>query len=130
MIQLNPLEEIDVLIELQNPLFVYATNSMEEQIAFAKYINSLSDKRILLLGINLFETPFIIATLKENNIEAILREGGNELKKILFSNLSNPEFVKKVADFVIELDRRDKTTENSTRFKNILQYLRDNRFIV
>ena len=44
--------------------------------------------------------------------------------------ISNPEFLKQVSDFIAELDNSQKTTENSTRFNSILQYIKDNKFIV
>lgn len=118
------------MTELQNPDFIFSTDSLEEKLAFIKYISNLTGRRIILLDDDIFILPFVVSSLKESNIETILKEGGYNLKKILFSNLSNPDFLKQVSEFINEIDRREKTTENSTRFKNILQYLRDNRFIV
>lgn len=130
MRDLTLLEEFDILSELQFPDFIYSDDSTEEKYAFSAYLASLSGRRILLLHNELINMPFVLASLKENHIEIIIKEGGFNIKKILLSNLSSPEFLKQSSDFAAELDRREKTTENSTRLKNILQYLRDNKYII
>lgn len=127
---LNLFEELDILIELQFPDFVYATSSDEEKIAFSKYINSFPSQRILLISATIFNFYFVVAGLKEIHIETLLKDGDHNTKKMLFFNMSTPGFLSQVSDFVAELDRRDKTTENSTRLKNILQYLSDNKYII
>lgn len=127
---LNPFEELDILIELQFPDFVYATGSDEEKIAFSKYINSLSSQRILLVSATIFNFYFVIAGLKEIHIETLVKDGDHNTKKVLFSNISNLEFISQASDFAAELDRRGKTTENSARLKNILQYLSDNKYVI
>lgn len=130
MAELAPIEEIDILIEMQNPLFIYSTDSIDEQIAFAKYINNLSDRRILLSEQILFDTPFAIAGLRENHVEAILKESDYKIKHEMFTAFNNYEFLIEIQKFITELDRIQKTIENSARFQNIIQYLRDNRFII
>lgn len=127
---LNQFEELDILIELQFPDFVYATNSDEEKIAFSKYINSLPSQRILLTSATILNFYFVVAGLKEIHIETLIKDGDYNMKKIIFLNKSTQEFSRQVSDFANELDRRDKTTENSTRLKNILQYLSDNKYII
>lgn len=127
---LNPFEELDILIELQFPDFVYATSSDEEKIAFSKYITSFPSQRILLISATIFNFYFVVAGLKEIHIETLVKDGDHNTKKVLFSNMSTPGFLNQVSDFAAELDRRGKTTENSTRLKNILQYLSDNKYII
>lgn len=128
--ELTLLEELDIITELQFPDFVYSTESMEEKIAFCGFINRLSDRRILSLDDDLFNLPFVFAALKENQLEYLLKEGSYIFKKILYVNISDLEFLKQVSDFVDELDKRGRTTENSTRLKNILQYIKDNKYII
>lgn len=127
---ISPLEEIDIITEIQSPDSVYSVDSQDEKMVFSKFINSLSEHRILLLNNDLFDYPFVVAGLTERHFEAILKDEKYEIKKLLINNLSDSEFLKQVAGFITEMDNRDKTTENSTRFKNVMQYLRDNRFIV
>ena len=127
---LTTLEEVDIITEMQSPELVYSIESTEEQIIFSKYINSLPDKRIVLLNINLFNFPFVIAGLKESHIETLTKEEALVVKKYVFANLSNTEFSRKVVEFISELDRREKTTENTTRIKNIIQYLKDSKNII
>lgn len=128
--ELNILEEFDILSELQFPDYIYSLDSEEEKFAFSNYIKYLSGRRVLLLHNGLFDYPFAVASLREIHIEEIFKNGGYAFKKILLDNLSDQEFLKQVSDFIAELDRREKTTENSTRLKNILQYLRDNKYII
>lgn len=128
--ELTALEEFDLIMELQFPDFVYSIDSMEEQIAFSKMINILSSHRIMMLYDDLFDYPFVIAGLQSNHIETLIQESELTLKKGIIFNLSDPEFLNEVGEIIAELDRRDKTTENSTRLKNILQYLKDNKYII
>lgn len=128
--ELTLLEEFDIIAELQFPDFVYATDSMEEKIAFSKMISNLSNKRIMLLDDALFNFPYIAAGLQEEHIETIIKEGDYDGKKIIFENFNDLYFLKQTEELMDELDRREKTTENSTRLKNILQYLRDNKSII
>lgn len=128
--ELTLLEEFDIVAELQFPDFIYATDSMEEKIAFSKMINDLSNRRIMLIDDILFSFSFITAGLNESHIETLTRGSDYNCKKALFENFGRPYFVKEVEEIIAELDRRQKTTENSARLKNILQYLKDNRFIV
>lgn len=128
--ELTLLEEFDIIAELQFPDFVYAADSIEEKIAFCKFIERLSARRIMLVDDILFDFPFVVAGLTENHIETLIRESDYNCKKTLFENFNDSYFLKQVEELINELDRRGKTTENSTRFKNIMQYLRDNRFIV
>lgn len=128
--ELTLLEEFDIITELQFPDFVYSTESLEEKVAFCNFINKLSDHRILSLDYDLFNLPFVFTGLKEGHIEYLLKEGSHIFKKILYVNISDSEFLKQISDFASELDKRGRTTENSTRLKNILQYLKDNRFII
>lgn len=129
-IHLATLEEIDILTEIQSPEFVYSIESTEERIIFSKYINSLPEKRIILLNLGLFNLPFVIAGLKESHVESIIKDEALVVKKYIFTNLSDTEFLKNVLEFSSELDRREKTTENTTRIKNLLQYLKDNKNII
>lgn len=129
-IELDPLEEFDVLSEFQFPDFIYSLDSIEEKISFSNYINSLSNRRILLIHDELFNSYFVLASLKEDQLETLVKEGGSNIKKIIISNLSDSETIKKVAEFASELDKRSKTTENSTRSRNILQYIKDNKSII
>lgn len=129
--ELTLLEEFDIIAEFQFPDFVYASDSLEEKKAFANYMGSLSSRRILLFDDGVFYFPFAIAGLREQHIETIVKDGDHSLKEdILFNLLSNPDFLKQVSDFTDELDERGRTTENSTRLKNILQYLKDNKYII
>ncbi len=130
MRELTLLEEFDILSELQFPDFIYSADSAEEKFAFSAYLASLSGRRILLLHNEIFNMPFALASLKENHIETIIKEGGFNVKKILLSNLLNDGIAKQSSDFAAELDRRAKATENSARLKNILQYLKDNKYTV
>lgn len=127
---LNMLEEFDILSELQFPDYIYSLESIEEQIAFSKYIMSLSDKRILLLHEGIFDFPFVVASLTNNHIESILKDGSYSVKKILIYNINDSIFINQVIQFVSLLDKHNKTTENSTRLKNILQYLKDIKSII
>ena len=129
-LNLTILEEIDIVTEIESPEFIYSIDSLTEQVAFSKYINLLSGKRILLLNSRLFNIPFMVASLKEHHIETILKEEALIMKNYIMINLSNPDFLKQVFEFINEIDRREKTTENSTQFKNILQYLRDNKSVI
>lgn len=128
--ELTLLEEFDVITELQFPDFIYSTESLEEKIAFCAFINNLSEKRALLLDEGLFNFPFVFAGLQENNIEYIIREGGVVLKKIFYVNISDAGFINEILKISNELDNRQKTTENTTRIKNIIQYLKDNKKII
>lgn len=128
--ELTFLEEFDITMELEFPDFVYATNSMEEKIAFCNLMSGLSNRRIMLLYDDLFDYPFVIAGLQLGHIETLIKESDLDLKENIILNLSAPEFLKEVEEIIAELDRRQKTTENSARLKNILQYLKDNKFIV
>lgn len=130
MPKLNIIEEFDILTELQSPDFIFSTDSLEEKLAFCKYITNLSSHRILLLHSELLNVPFVIAGLTEEHIESLFKDSGYNIKKALFSNMSNQNYLKQVQEFMTELDNRNKTTENSTRLKNILQYLRDNKSII
>lgn len=128
--ELNILEEFDILSELQFPDYIYSLDSEEEKFAFSNYIRYLSGRRILLLHDRLFSYPFAVASLREIHIEEIFKNGGYAFKKMFLDNLSDLEFLKQVSDFVTELDKRGRTTENSTKLKNILQYLKDNKHII
>lgn len=130
-LELNFLEELDILFELQYPNYVFTMDNLDEKIAFSKYISSLSNKRMVILNDAIYEElSFAVAGLKEGHIETILKDGPHATKRTIFSIFSNPEFLKQVIDFITELDRRGKTTENSARFQNIMQYLKDNKYIV
>lgn len=128
--ELTLLEEFDVIAELQFPDFAYSTESFEDKIAFCNFINKLPERRILLLDDDLFNLPFVFAGLQEIHIEHLLKDGGYILKKILHVNIADTDFFNEVLKFVSELDSRNKTTENSTRIKNIVQYLKDNKHII
>lgn len=130
MEELNILEKFDILTELQFPDYIYSIESVEEKIAFSNYISALSDRRILLLHEGSYNFPFVIAGLKESHIEIILKESNYYSKSLLLFKFLNPVDLKQISNFITELDRRGKTTENSARLKNILQYLRDNRFVI
>ena len=130
MPEITPIEELDILIEMQNPLFIYSTDSFDEQMAFTEYINSLSNRRILLSEQILFDAPFIAAGLQESHIETIIKEGSHKLKRGMFTAFSNHEFLINIQKITEELDQRQKTAKNSARFNNIMQYLRDSRFII
>lgn len=127
---LNMLAEFDILSELQFPDYIYSLESIDEQIVFSKYISLLSEKRILILHDSILNLPFVISGLSKEHIEAIMKNGGYSMKKILFEKLFNPEFLNIVNEFIIELDRREQTTENTTRIKNIIQYMKDNKNII
>lgn len=128
--ELTLLEEFDVIAELQFPDFAYSTESFEDKIAFCNFINKLPERRILLLDDDLFNLPFVFAGLQEIHIEHLLKDGGYIFKKILHVNIADTDFFNEVLKFVSELDSRNKTTENSTRIKNIVQYLKDNKHII
>lgn len=129
--ELTLLEEFDIIAELQFPDFVYTSDSLEEKIAFTNYIGSLSSRRILLFDDGVFYFPFAVAGLREQHIETIIKDGDHSLKEdMIFNLLSNSNFLEQVSDFTDELDKRGRSTENSTRLKNILQYLRDNKYII
>lgn len=128
--ELTLLEEFDVIAELQFPDFAYSTESFEDKIAFCNFINKLPERRILLLDDDLFNLPFVFAGLQEIHIEHLLKDGGYILKKILHVNIADADFFNEVLKFVSELDSRNKTTENLTRIKNIVQYLKDNKHII
>lgn len=127
---LNILEEFDVLSELQFPDYIYSLESVEEQIVFSKYISSLPEKRTLILHDNILNLPFVISGLNKEQVETIIKNGGYSMKKIMLDNIFDPEFLSDVNKFVIELDSREKTTENTTKIKNIIQYLKDNKNII
>lgn len=128
--ELTLLEEFDVIAELQFPDFAYSTESFEDKIAFCNFINKLPERRLLLLDDDLFNLPFVFAGLQEIHIEHLLKDGGYILKKILYVNIADTDFFNEMLKFVSELDSRNKTTENSTRIKNIVQYLKDNKHII
>lgn len=128
--ELTLLEEFDVIAELQFPDFAYSTESFEDKIAFCNFINKLPERRILLLDDDLFNLPFVFAGLQEIHIEHLLKDGGYIFKKILYVNIADTDFFNEMLKFVSELDSRNKTTENSTRIKNIVQYLKDNKHII
>ncbi len=128
--ELTLLEEFDVIAELQFPDFAYSTESFEDKIAFCNFINKLSERRVLLLDDDLFNLPFVLAGLQEVHIEHLLREGGYILKKILYVNVADDDFLNEILKITTELDNRNKTTENSTRIKNIIRYLKDNKHII
>lgn len=128
--ELTVLEEIDLTTEIYYPDQTYSVETQEEMESLARYINSLSNRRILLLADYLFAEPYVLWGLNEGHIETIIKAGKLELKKTLITILLNPIIMEKMLNYFNKLDNREKTTENSTRFKNILQYLRDNRFIV
>lgn len=129
-IELNLIEEFDILTEFQFPDYIYSIDTIEEQIVFSKYINSLSNHRILLLHREIFDFPFVLAGLKEGQMETIIKDSAQELKDNLIFNFSETGFLDEITAFVDELDKRSGTTENSTRLKNILQYLKDNKYII
>lgn len=128
--ELDPIEEFDILTELQFPDYIYSIDSIDEQIAFSKYINSLPDRRILLLHNELLTAPFVVAGLTENHIETIIKDGSYNSKFVIFIALADEEFMNDVLSFSNELDYRNKTTENSTRLTSIVQYLKDNANII
>lgn len=128
--ELTLLEEFDVIAELQFPDFAYSTESFEDKIAFCNFINKLPERRILLLDDDLFNLPFVFAGLQEIHVEHLLKDGGHILKKIFYVNIADTDFFNEMLKFVSELDSRNKTTENSTRIKNIVQYLKDNKHII
>lgn len=129
--ELSLLEEFDVIMELQFPDFIYSLETINEKVAFIDYISSFSNRRILTIDDDLFNYPFVIAGLKQDHIETLIREGDVEMKKnLIFNLLFNDIFIKEVDKFAVELDNRQKTTENTTRIKNIIQYLKDNKNII
>lgn len=128
--ELDLIEEFDILTEFQFPDYIYSIDTTEEQIVFSKYINSLSNHRILLLHREIFDFPFVLAGLKEGQAETIIKDSAQELKDNLIFNFSEIGLLDDITTFVDELDKRSGSTENSTRLKNILQYLKDNKYIV
>lgn len=128
--ELSTLEEFDILSELQFPEYIFSIDSIEEQLAFSTYISSLSGRRILIVHDGILNYPFVVAGLTETHIEIILKEGSANMKKTLMNNILNIEFQEEISRFITELDRHNKTTENFTRFKNILQYVKDNKIII
>lgn len=128
--ELDLIEEFDILTEFQFPDYIYSIDTTEEQIVFSKYINSLSNHRILLLHREIFDFPFVLAGLKEGQVETIIKDSAQELKDNLIFNFSEIGLLDDITTFIDELDKRSGSTENSTRLKNILQYLRDNKYIV
>lgn len=126
---LNMLEEFDITGKLQYPhmLFFPVTSVSKKQTAYLMMSKKEAD--ILLISSPGFGNASVFAGLTENNIEYLAKKGPRDFKEEVLKFLQDQTATKEVFEIVkaMDDDLGGQATQNQTRIKNVIQYIKDNR---
>lgn len=126
---LSMLEELNIIENLKEPHLSYIIGTMVERKKVAYLVLGKDEKDILLIDSSGFLIDSVFAGLSEKNIEYITKKGPQKYKEALIKILKDQEMMRGAFEIVkaMDDDLGSGVTQNQTRIKNVIQYIKDNR---
>lgn len=123
------LEELNIIENLKEPHLSYIIGTMVERKKVAYLVLGKDEKDILLIDSSGFLIDSVFAGLSEKNIEYITKKGPQKYKEALIKILKDQEMMRGAFEIVkaMDDDLGSGVTQNQTRIKNVIQYIKDNR---
>ena len=123
---LTTLEEYDVIMRLQGPHLSSAQNDITTRKNMSLLILSKKEDEILLIYPGGFLHGAVLAGITEKNIEYIAKHAPMEYKENIMEALHDQETISDAAEIIKILDKDANSNANQERFKNVIQYIKDN----
>ncbi|OGI15588.1 MAG: hypothetical protein A2Z52_01130 [Candidatus Moranbacteria bacterium RBG_19FT_COMBO_42_6] len=128
---LNMLEEFDIIGKFQYPhmLFFPITPVSKKQTAYL--MMSKREDEILLISSPGFGNASVVAGLTEKNIEYLAKKGPRDFKEAILKILQDQIALKEILEIAKSMDDdvSGNATQNQSRIKNVIQYIKDNRVV-
>lgn len=126
---LELLEEFDIARELQTPHLLHKKIYLSAKKQTAYSILSRKQDEILLANSTAFNTDSVFTGLSEKHIEFIAQHAPADYRKEIIDLIFQDYKLDNIFEIAKAMDQDlgGNTTQNQTRVKNVIQYIKDNR---
>ena len=126
---LTMLEELNIIENLREPHLSYIMGTVVEKKRVAYLVLGKDQADILLIASSGFLIDSVFSGLSEKNIEHIAKIGPQKYKESLIKILRDQEMMREVFEIVKAMDEDlgGQATQNQSRVRNVIQYIKDNR---